>query len=331
MALEKYKAIVVKYNNKIFEQKIETLNIQDLPNNEVLIRVHYSSINYKDCMSYIGNLGVTRKFPHTPGIDAAGVVVTSSDSRFNSGDHVLIVSRQMGMSSPGGFGQYVTCPAEWVEKIPLNLSMRDSMIFGTAGLTAACAIEEIESSVKSLLKPKVAITGATGGVGILSSAILAKLGYKVTAITGKKNVSNLLISIGVNNIIDRYTFINNSDRSLLPEEWSIGIDTVGGETLSTLIKHISVGGDVYATGIVSSQKFTVSLLPFILREVSLIGVNMESKNLSVRERLWHNLSENWRPSRLDEIAIEIGMSEISFYVEKILSGNNVGRIIINLE
>jgi acrylyl-CoA reductase (NADPH) len=328
---EKYSAIVVKkYNNRI-EQLIEYLNINDLPSNDVLIRVHYSAINYKDCMSFMGNLGVTRKFPHTPGIDAAGIVVSSKDQRFEAGDRVLIVSRQMGLSQPGGFGQYVTCPAEWVEKIPPNLSLRDSMIFGTAGLTAACAIEEIENSVKTLSKANIAVTGATGGVGILSSGILAKLGYKVTAISGKKNVTDIFNSIGVTNILDRSCFIDNSDRGLLSEEWSIGIDTVGGSTLSTLIRHLRHSGDVYSTGIVSSQKIEVSLLPFILRGVSLKGINMESKDLSTREKMWQNLGGRWRPLGLEKIAIEIGISEISYYVDKILSGNNIGRIIINMK
>ena len=326
-----FSALVVRKNDMGgYSQSIEQRHILDLPKNDVLIRVQYSSLNYKDCMSYVGNPGITRKFPHTPGLDAAGLVVASNSKNYKIGDEVIIVSRTIGVSSPGGFGQYLTCPADWLLHLPHGLSLRESMIIGTAGFTAALAVDELLQSRISPDMGSILVSGATGGVGLISIAILSKLGFKVSASTGKPEATKLLYSAGAAEVIDREMVNDVSGRGLLSAKWIGGIDTVGGNVLSTMLKGLKHEGTVVATGIIQSQDLNTSILPLVLRGVRLIGVNAEGKSHSVRSEIWGRIATIWKPLALEEISNEVCLKDLKICVEDMLNGRHSGRTIINL-
>lgn len=325
-----FAAIVVRKSENRFIQSIEERKISDLPDNDVLIKVCYSSLNYKDCMSYKGNLGVTRKFPHTPGIDVAGIVVSSKTNTFKEGDQVFVVSQALGMSMPGGFGGYVSCPSEWLLPIPQGMTLKECMIFGTAGLTAAFSVDEILKSNPEVEMTEIVVSGATGGVGLLSIAILAKLGFKVSALTGKDYANELLLVAGADKILDRSGVNDLSDRGLLSPQWNFAIDTVGGSVLSTFLRSGRQESTVIATGLVSSQILNTSLLPFILRGVRLIGINSEGKNINERREIWSRLASEWKPNNLEALSNEVSLRNLGISIDKMLSGVHLGRTVVNL-
>jgi len=328
---DNFEALVIrKISRDKFICALEARSFDDLPANDLLIKVKYSSLNYKDCLSYLGNPAVTRKFPHTPGIDAAGVVIESKNKAFKIGDDVCVVSSQLGMSVPGGFGQYISVPVEWVHAIPDGMTLRQSMIYGTAGYTAALAVSEIIKFIEPFSGKKIAVSGATGGVGILSIALLSNMGFAVSAITGKQNAKSILEAAGASEIISRDAADDLSGGNLLPEEWSGAIDTVGGNTLSTLIKAVSHEGTVVSTGIVRSQELNTSLLPFILRGVRLIGINAEGKDSVCKSKTWDAMREGIKPDVLERLCSEVSISEIEGAIKTMLAGNHIGRTIIKV-
>jgi acrylyl-CoA reductase (NADPH) len=227
-----------------FERRIEERSLADLPQRDVLIRVHYSSLNYKDALSASGHRGVTRNYPHTPGIDAAGVVKESSDDRFEPGDRVLVTGYDLGMNTCGGFGQYVRVPAEWVVKVPRDLSLRESMIYGTAGVTAGLSVLKLQAQGVTPDQGEILVTGATGGVGSLAVGILAGDGYPVVAATGKLEAAQFLLDLGAREVVHRDEVRDTSGRPLLGGRWAGAIDTVGGEYLATALKSTRTDGVV---------------------------------------------------------------------------------------
>ena len=232
-----FQALVVRMSDSgNYTRAIEERSIDDLPKGEVLIRVHYSSLNYKDGLSCIGNRGVTRHYPHTPGIDAAGIVETSDSSNFKAGDPVVITSYDLGMNTAGGFGQFIRVPAGWVMPLPEGLSLRESMIYGTAGYTAGLSVKILQRQGVNPGGAPIVVTGATGGVGSLSVALLASLGYSVSASTGKPDSNDFLRKLGASEIIGRDAVNDKYGKPLLKETWAGAIDSVGGETLATLLK-----------------------------------------------------------------------------------------------
>ncbi len=313
-----------------FQSKIVTRSITDLPDGEVLIRVLYSSLNFKDALSASGNKGVTRSYPHTPGIDAAGLVVSSEAAEFSEGDEVIITGYDLGMNTSGGFGEYIRVPSEWVVKLPRGLNVRDSMILGTAGVTAALCIEKLLNAGIQSESGEILVTGATGGVGIISVAILSKLGFSVVASTGKISENHFLESIGASRIIDRKELSEPSSRPLSKEKWIGAVDVVGGATLVNILKSLEYGASVAACGLVESPKLEATVLPFILRGINLLGVDSVEQPRVVKQGVWEKLANDWRIKDLNSICTEISFDGLQGNLDKILAGKATGRILLKL-
>jgi len=325
-----FKALIVKENNDgSFSRAIEDNKISDLPDNGVLIRVKYSALNYKDGLSASGHKGITRNYPHTPGVDAGGVVMESKSEKFVKGDEVVVTGHDLGMNTNGGFGQYINVPADWIIKLANNLTLREAMIYGTAGITAAMCVYELEKHHITPDKGKIIVTGATGGVGSMAVAILSKAGYDVIASTGKMNQIKFLQSIGAKEIIHRSEVIDKSGRPLLKSRWIGAIDTVGGKTLSTVISHTAQHGTVCCLGLVESDKLETSLYPFILRGITLIGIDSAERGLQLKRYLWNQLALQWKPDNLELMAKEVKLVDIEEEIDKILDGGQVGKVLID--
>ncbi|MCM8531214.1 MAG: YhdH/YhfP family quinone oxidoreductase [Lentisphaeraceae bacterium] len=322
-----FKALVVEEGKGSFTRQVQEKAVSDLPDGDLLIKVSYSSLNYKDALSASGNKGVTRNFPHTPGIDAAGVVVTSSSTEFSEGDEVIVTSYDLGMNTAGGFGQYIRVPKEWVLKLPQGLSLKESMILGTAGLTAGMSVQKIHQVLQS---GKIAVSGATGGVGSLSIAILSKLGYEVVAISGKESEQDYLFSLGAQEFISREKFSAASSRPLLKGAFDGAIDTVGGAVLENLLKSVNSMGAVTICGNVASADLNTSVYPFILRGLSAFGIDSQNCYMSDRKFIWEQLASLWKPESAFEKYDEIGLDDLSKKIDLMLEGKVKGRTLVNL-
>lgn len=323
--------VVIENEDGKFSRNIVTKNISELPQGEVLINVKYSSLNYKDALSATGNKGVTRSYPHTPGIDAAGIVEESTNMNFQPGDEVFVTGYDLGMNTSGGFSQYIRVPGDWVVKRPKNLTLKESMIFGTAGFTAAISIDKL---VNHGIQPKdgdILVTGATGGVGSVAVSILNKLGYNVIAATGKPELKAFMLNLGAKDIILRDELNDQSGRLLLKERWAGVIDTVGGNILGTALKSVRYGGCVTCCGNVASHELSTTVYPFILRGISLLGVDSVQYPTNLRINLWDKLSKEWKIENLHENVEEISLEEVSDKIDQILKGKLNGRTIINLD
>ncbi len=330
MEIEKFNAFVVEEIDGRFVGEIKSRLVSDLPEGDLLVRVHYSSLNYKDALSASGNKGVTRQYPHTPGIDAAGTVVYSKTDKFKVNDEVIVTSYDLGMNTSGGFGQFIRVPEGWAVKLPPNLSMKESMILGTAGLTAGMSVLRLTEKIK----PEdgvIAVSGATGGVGSLSVSILSKSGYKVAAITGKVSESEFLKAFGADNIILREDFEAMKDKPLLKTVFAGGIDTLGGVVLENMIKSANPMGVVTCCGNAASINLELTVFPFILRGVSLIGIDSQNYPMTYREKVWDKLANDWKPEKLSDIYTEITLKELPEKVDLMLKGRLKGRTVLNLE
>jgi len=312
-----------------FVGKVQTKTIEDLPQGDLLIKVAYSSLNYKDALSASGNKGVTRKYPHTPGIDASGVVVQSENAAFKPDDKVIVTSYDLGMNTDGGFGEYIRVPSEWAVKLPENLSLKEAMIYGTAGLTAGMSVLRLTELVKSE-DDAIVVSGATGGVGSLSIAILSKLGYAVTAITGKESEKEFLLQLGAKDIILRNEFEHQDKRPLLMSKFAGAIDTVGGAILENIIKSTKAMGVVTCCGNAASPQLNLTVFPFILRGVSLIGIDSQNYPMTLREKVWNKLAKEWKPTQLLNTYNEITLEELPEKTDLMLQGKLKGRTIIKL-
>jgi len=325
-----FKAFVVEEQSGNFIRSIKNRSIEDLPSGDLLIRVNYSSLNYKDALSSIGNKGVTRNYPHTPGIDAVGTIVHSNTTKFKENDSVIVTSYDLGMNTDGGFGEYIRVPSDWAVKLPEGMNMKESMILGTAGLTAGISVLKLAEQIKPN-DGKIVVSGATGGVGSLSVAILAKLGYEVVAITGKEQEQEFLKNLGADEVILRKDFEKEDTRPMLKAHFAGGIDTVGGSILDNIIKSTGHMGVVTTCGNVASPKLDLTVFPFILRGVSLIGIGSQDYPMNKREIVWKNLANEWKPEKLLDIYTEISMEELNSKIDLILQGKLKGRTILNLK
>lgn len=324
-----YKAFQVSETENGFVRSIQLLDTINLPKGDVLVKVQYSSLNYKDALSATGNKGVTKNFPHTPGIDSAGVVVSSQTEKFKVGDEVIVCGYDLGMNSPGGFGEYISVPSEWIVKLPRNLSAKEAMILGTAGFTAGISVLKLTEQVKPE-DGKILVSGATGGVGSVSVAILSKLGYQVVAITAKESDYEFLKQLGASEIISRTEFENIPNKPILSACYAGGIDTVGGDILAKMIKSTQLLGVVTTCGSVSSTDLNLTVFPFILRAVSLIGISAQNYPADRRPVLWNKLADEWKPSGLLNIFTEVTLYELDEKINDILMGKIKGRTLVKI-
>jgi putative YhdH/YhfP family quinone oxidoreductase len=325
---ETYVAYVIRQTESGFIRAIEDLSTDDLPDGEVLIQVDFSSLNYKDAMSASGNKAVTRHFPHTPGIDAAGVVSASTIPEFHPGDKVLVTGYDLGMNTSGGFGQYIRVPGSWVVPLPDDLSLQETMVYGTAGFTAALSVHRMEANGLTPELGKILVTGATGGVGSLAVAILAKAGYEVVAATGKEDASEYLHGIGAREIVPREEIDDEGARPLSKETWSGVVDSVGGNTLATAIAATRYRGTVASCGLVGSHELSTTVYPFILRGISLLGIDSANCPMSDRLTVWRKIATEWKIDCMDKIARTCSLETIEPEFDRILAGQQTGRVVL---
>jgi len=326
-----FKAMVVqetadgKYTRRIAEKSLD-----DLPAGEVLVRVHYSSLNYKDGLSATGHRGVTKNYPHTPGVDAAGVVEESLSDAFQPGDEVIVTSYDLGMNTSGGFGQYIRVPARWVVPLPENLSPKESMAYGSAGLTAGFCILKLQEHGITPERGEILVTGATGGVGSFAVAMLAKIGYQVVAVTGKMDEKQFLIDLGAKEIISRDEATDTSGKPLLKGRWAGVVDAVGGEILATAIRSTKLHGAVTCCGNVASPDLPINVYPFILRGISLVGIDSQSFPMTFRRQTWEKIASEWKLADLDRQTSVCSLEELNSEIDLILAGKQKGRVIVDL-
>ena len=314
-----------------FRGALVTRKVADLPAGDVLIRVAYSSVNYKDALSASGNKGVTRQYPHTPGIDAAGVVAESENEQFSAGDEVIVTGYDLGMNTSGGFGQFIRVPAAWVVKRPPGLSLNESMIAGTAGFTAALCVEKLLLNGLEPSQGPVLVTGASGGVGSFAVALLSQLGFDVTAMTGSGSAHRFLTDLGANGIIGREEYSQVSSKPLSKEMWAGAVDATGGEILVNIVKSLKYGGSVACCGLVASPQLNATVFPFILRGVNLLGIDSVNLPLSHKRQLWNKLAGNWKPRGLARLETRIGLSELDAALASVLAGTSTGRLVLALD
>ena len=322
----KYKAYLVEENNGEFIGSVKELDVPDLEEGRLLIKVKYSSLNYKDALAATGAKGVVRSYPFVPGVDVAGEVIKSSSNDFIPGDEVIATGYKIGMAEFGGFGEIVHLPSEWVVKLPENLSLFNAMCHGTAGITAAeCVNKIIKGGISNTLP--VLVSGATGGVGSIAVSLLSKLGYEVHAITGKPDENEMLTSMGATKIISRSDFMSEPLKPLDKASYSSAVDTVGGEMLAKMISMISNNGVVSCCGNVGGAMFTSSVFPFILRGVQLSGVDSAESPIDLKKELWNLLANEWLID-LNNQTKTVNIKEIDNEIKKILDGGQIGRVVI---
>lgn len=322
----KYKAYQIAENNGSFSGSMVELDKPAIEQDHVLIKVSYSSLNYKDALAASGAKGVVRSYPFVPGIDVAGEIIETASSKFSIGDRVLATGYKIGMAVSGGFGEIVHLPANWVIKCPDSLSNMNAMSYGTAGITAAACVKKIIDANVSKELP-VIVSGATGGVGSISVGLLAKLGYEVHAITGKKDQDEVLCSMGASKIILRDVYMSEPVKPLDKAIYAGAVDTVGGDILSKIVSMVNNHGVVSCCGNVAGAMFTSSVFPFILRGVQLSGIDSAESSLTLKSELWNLLSDEWSLNLKDQTKI-VPINQIESEINKILDGNQIGRIVI---
>jgi putative YhdH/YhfP family quinone oxidoreductase len=325
-----FQALVVRETKDGFSHHVENRTVADLPAGDVLIQVRYSSMNYKDALSANGNRGVTRRYPHTPGVDAVGQVAESLDPAFRPGDWVIACGYDLGMNTAGGFGQYVRVPASWLLPLPPGVDPLATMVLGTAGFTAALSLHKLESAGLRPGAGDILVTGATGGVGSVAIALLAKMGYRVVAATGKLDQAPLLQTLGAAEVIHRGTLEEGAEKALLKQRWTAVIDTVGGPILAGAIKSTLANGWVTTCGNVASPDLPLTVYPFILRGVSLLGIDAANASLEIRRNLLAKLLTTWRIELPPQLVTITDLAGLSTQIERTLQGQQVGRVVVDL-
>ena len=326
-----FKAFRVEREGTAFARSIASRNVDELPAGDLLVDVRYSSLNYKDALSATGSPGVTRNYPHTPGIDAAGVVLESSADTFGPGDEIIAIGFDLGMNTPGGFGQRIRIPSGWATPLPAGLTLEQSMILGTAGFTAALCVDKLEAAGMTPAGGPVLVTGATGGVGSVAVMLLSQRGYAVHAVTGKPLQHGFLRDIGAAEIVGREFALAGTDRPLLRETWGGVVDTVGGDILFNAIKSLKYGASLAACGLVASPAFSATVLPFILRHVNLLGIDSVELPIERKTALWGKLGGEWKIDGLDILKRPLRLDGLSSAIDRILAGQMVGRGVLEFD
>ncbi|MCP3030162.1 acryloyl-CoA reductase [Halobacillus sp. A1] len=322
---------IAQKENGDIEGKIENIAKKELSDSEVFIKVHYSSVNYKDGMVSTPNNPLVKKYPIIPGIDLSGEVEESNDPRFKKGDKVIATSYEIGVNHHGGYSEYASVPAEWVVSLPEGLTLEEAMIYGTAGFTAALSVHELEQSG---LKPEngpVLVTGATGGVGSMAIALLAKRGYNVEASTGSLEHTEYLKELGAEKVLTREDVYDGKLKPIASERWAAAVDPVGGEQLASIISHLQYNGSVAVSGLTGGTKIPTEVYPFILRGTSLIGIDSVYCPMEKRKKIWHRLANDMKTTHsFDQLKSVINLEEVPSTLEAILHGETRGRTIVKL-
>ena len=324
-----YSAYYVEENDGVFSASISRLELEKPADGFVQIKVSHSSLNYKDALSASGNKGVTRNYPFVPGIDAAGTITDANSSQFSEGDEVIVTGYDMGMNTPGGFGEFINVPATWVVKKPNNLTHLESMSIGTAGLTAAASVFKIHESAMESDLP-VLVSGATGGVGSIGVMLMSKLGKEVSALSGKSSSVDFLKSIGATNIILRDEYLEAPAKAMERPLFSSAIDTVGGKILSKMLAQISPHGVVACCGNVAGIEVNTTVFPFILRGISLCGIDSAESPLDFKISIWEKFANEWKLDLSTSTKI-ISKQNLQQEIDLILRGGQEGRVVISHE
>ncbi|MGN1385821.1 MAG: acryloyl-CoA reductase [Bacillus sp. (in: firmicutes)] len=328
---EKFAALVVDKSEEQFSVKLKTLSTNDLPQGDVLIRIHYSSVNYKDSLASIPNGNIVKSYPFVPGIDLAGVVVSSDNPRFKEGDEVIATSYGIGVSHYGGYSEFARIPSEWIVPLPKGLTLKEAMIIGTAGFTAALSVQALEEQHITPEQGKVLVTGATGGVGSFAVAILSALGYTIEASTGKSSAGDYLKQLGAETILSREEVYDGKIRALGKQRWAAAVDPVGGEQLAAILSQINYGGSVAVSGLTGGGNVPTSVFPFILRGVNLLGIDSVECPMEKRKTVWQALATNYKPANLEQlISQEVTLEELPDILPILLKGGATGRFLVKL-
>ncbi|MCQ6281950.1 acryloyl-CoA reductase [Bacillus sp. EB600] len=326
-----FKALMVNKTDEDFTVNIKDITLDDLPKGDVLIKVAYSSVNYKDGLASIPKGKIVRSYPFIPGIDLAGVVVDSQDPLFKKGDKVIATSYEIGVSHYGGYSEYARIPAEWIVPLPEGLSLKEAMIYGTAGFTAALSVHRLEENGLTPQKGKVLVTGATGGVGSMAVSILAKRGYDVVASTGKNAEHSFLQELGAKEILTRDDVTEEKIKTLDKQLWAGAVDPVGGKTLASILSKTAYNGSVAVSGLTGGTDVPTTVFPFILRGINLLGIDSVYCPMETRKTIWKRMATDFKPNRLEMIVNkEVSLEELPGSLSTILQGEARGRTIVKL-
>ncbi|MCG2451431.1 NADPH:quinone oxidoreductase family protein [Staphylococcus epidermidis] len=326
--VEKFKAFVVDQDdNGIVSNSYKELTKDDLPEGDVLIKVHYSGINYKDALATQDHNKIVKQYPMVPGIDLAGTIEETNAPGFEVGDKVIVTSYDLGVSHYGGFSEYARVKSEWVIELPEDLTLEEAMIYGTAGYTAGLAIEQLEKSGMSIEGKEVLVRGATGGVGTISLLMLNNLGYDVIASTGRDDAEEKLKKLGAKEVIGRLP--EDNSKPLEKRTWQAAIDPIGGENLPYIVKRLDNNGSVALIGMTGGNNFETTVFPFILRGASIIGIDSVFTPIKLRKRVWRRLAKDLKPQQLHDIKHVISFDEIPKAIDQVINHNNTGRIVID--
>jgi putative YhdH/YhfP family quinone oxidoreductase len=325
-----FRAFRIHDDDAGYRASLEDMAIDQLSPGQVLVKAAYSSVNYKDALAGTGQGKILRRFPLNGGIDVAGHVVASLDPGFKEGDDVLCTGSGLSETRDGGYGEYVRLEAKTTIALPPGLSLRESMILGTAGFTAALALYRMEQNAQSPALGPVAITGASGGVGMLAIDILARAGYSVDAITGKADHADFLRGIGASSVTPRAD-VDWGHRPMESARWGGAIDNVGGATLAGLCRQLQPYGNVASCGMAGGIEVATTVMPFIIRGVSILGIASAGTDVGIRRELWRRLGSDWKPAHLDTICTrEVGLADLPGVFPGMLAGGSFGRTVVKI-
>jgi NADPH2:quinone reductase len=303
--------------------------LDELSAGDVVIAAAYSSVNYKDALAATGAVKILKRFPLIGGIDVAGTVASSTDARFHEGDRVLVTGYDLGVGNDGGYSAYARVPADWVVALPTGLSVLDVMAIGTAGFTAALSVIRLEQNGLTPGKGPVVVTGATGGVGSIAVAILAGLGYEVTAVTGKDGEHDYLRSLGATTVLPR-SAAEKSGRPIEKMQWAGAVDPVGGDTLAWLTKTMNYGASIASSGLTGGIELHMTVIPFILRGVNLLGIDSVMCPMPLRLEVWRRLATDMKPKTLASITRQIELAGLPDAFATLAAGNARGRFVVKV-
>lgn len=329
--MNSFKAIVIKEQQDEVVYRVEQISEEQLSQGEVLVKVAYSSINYKDMLAVQKKGGVIRDYPMIPGIDFSGTVVHTADDRFQEGQEVIVTGFEMGMSHTGGFSEYARVPAEWIVPLPKGLNLKDAMVFGTAGFTAALSIQALEQNgMDPKNDPALLVTGSTGGVGSVALQILSKIGYtNVTALVRKDHQVEVAKSLGATQVIFPND-LGELKKPLNKQKFDYVLDTVGGDVASVLIPQISYGGSMSMCGNAAGLQLTATVLPFILRGINLLGIDSVNVPIEKRGAIWDKMASDWNITQTT-LTDEVSLEQVPDTIEAIKKGEHLGRTIVKCQ